>query len=306
MFLFSRKVRQAVCIFTISLAAADLAFPLVVVPIHFQYLISGTWQQGALSCQMRTFAYLVAASASILSYFCVTVGRYVRIIFPMRYTVTENMKCNFATLALLWLYSLSSSSFVFADFLDWSHTPLSRDSCSHALPKGLSISLFLVTYCVPLAVMLVIYSHILQISRKHRRQVSPVNEIPARNGLNKVKRITRAQPPKVFMLLFHFVVCWLPISVFTLVLKTYYDSELVWPQWTWYLHQVLNLLAFSTSVLNPFVYAYSNSHFKAVLRYYISRRFPPLAKVSPATIHSRASGAFFIQSQITLRTRPED
>lgn len=290
LFLLSRKVRRAVCIFMISLAAADLLFPLTVIPIHFDYLISGTWQKGALGCQMRTFVYLVAASASILSFCCVTIGRYIRIIFPMRHGVIGNAKCNLITIALLWLYSLSSSSFVFADFLDWSHTPL-NEACSHALPRNLFISLFVLTYCVPLAVMFVIYSHISHISRKHRRQVYPVNENPTTNGQNRArKRATHSA--KVFRLLFHFVVCWLPISALTLVLKTQHDSELAWPKWTWYLYQFLNLLAFSSSALNPFVYGYSNSHLKAVLKYYIAKRFP--SKVKTITVQS--SRAFFIQS----------
>ena len=291
----SRKVRQTVCVLMISLAVADLIFPLIVVPIHLNYLISGTWHQAALDCRLRTFVYLVAASASILSFCCVTAVRYIRIIFPMRYRVIDNFKCNLAAFALLWLYCVGSSSFVFADFLDWSHSPL-NETCSHALPKNLFISLFLLTYCVPLTVMLVIYYHISRVSRKHRRrQVFPVSA----NSTTNVKNRTRSaiHSAKVFMLLFHFVASWLPISVFTLVLKTLYDSELAWPEYTWYLYQYLNLLAFSSSALNPFVYGYSNSHFKAVLKYHIARRFST-TQVSPTAIHSKT----FIKQ----RARPED
>lgn len=283
LFLLSRKVRKSVSIFMISLAIADLAFPLIVVPIHLNNLISGTWQRGALSCRLRTFAYLVAASSSILSFCCVTVERYIRIFFPMRYNMNENVKRVSVAIAVLWLYSFGSSAFVFADFLDWSHTPLSG-VCSHTLPMNLFLALFVLTYCVPLTVMFVLYDHILKISRRHRKQIAHVSGNPATTTKNSTKR-ARKQHPTVFMLLFHFVACWLPISVFSLVLKTHYDSQLAWPKWTGHLYQFLNVLAFSNSVLNPFIYGYTNSHFKAALRNYISRRS---AKVSPIPTQSTA------------------
>lgn len=294
LFVLFRKVRQSVGILMLSLAVADLMFPLIVVPIHYDYLISGTWQRGTSLCQLRIFAYLVAASASVLSYCGVTIERYIRIIFPLRYRVTENSKCVFAAVGLLWLYAISSSSFIFADFSDESHTPLSG-VCSHALPTRLFLSLFSLTYCVPLAVILFIYCHILQVSRKHRRQILPVSENPTTNDHTPTRKAR--QSVMVFLLLFHFVVCWLPISISTLVLKTNHASELSWPTWTWY--QFLSLLAFFNSVLNPFVYGYSNSHFKAVLRNYISRRSPRVSTMATQ------SNAFVVRSQITSRTKLE-
>ncbi|XP_020622277.1 neuropeptide Y receptor type 1-like [Orbicella faveolata] len=288
LFVLLRKVRQAVGMFILSLAVADLIFPLIVMPIHFDYLISGTWQRGTSLCQLRIFAYLVAASASVLSYCGVTVERYIRIIFPLRYRAVENAKCVFAAVALLWLYALSSSSFIFTDFLDESHhdTP-PRGVCSHALPRRLFLTLFLLTYCVPLAVILFIYFHILQISRKQRRKIVPVN------GNHHTPNKKARQSVMVLLLLFHFLVCWLPISVYTLVLKTNLASELSWPNWTWY--QFLSLLTFLNSVLNPFIYGYSNSHFKAVLRNYISRRRSRVCSIATQP------SAFVLRSQITSK-----
>lgn len=290
LFLLLRKVRQAVGIFILSLAVADLMFPLIVMPIHFDYLISGTWQRGTSLCQLRIFAYLVAASASVLSYCGVTVERYIRIIFPLRYRAVEKAKCVFGAVALLWLYALSSSSFIFADFLDESHNDTPQSAvCSHALPTRLFLALFLLTYCLPLAMILVIYFHVLQISRKQRRKIVSVNGNPATYDHTPNKK--GRQYSMVLLLLFHFVVCWLPISVSTLALKTNLASELSWP---WY--QVLCLLAFLNSVLNPFIYGYSNSHFKSVLRNYILRR--RLRVYSIAT----QSNAFVVRSLTTTKT----
>ena len=293
LFVLLRKVRQAVGVLILSLAVADLMFPLIVMPIHFDYLISETWQRGSLLCRLRIFVFLVAASASVLSYCGVTVERYIRIIFPLRYRAAENAKCVCAAVATLWLYALSSSSFIFADFLHESHQDtLPTAVCSHDLPTKLFLILFLLTYCVPLVVILFIYFHILQISRKQRRKIVPVNGNPATNDHTPNKKAR--QSAMVLLLLFHFVVCWFPISVSTLALKTNLASELSSPNWTWY--QFLSLLAFLNSVLNPFIYGYSNSHFKAVLRNYISRRSPRVSSIATQ------SNAFVLRSQITSKT----
>ena len=289
LFLLLRKVRQAAGIFILSLAVADLMFPLFVMPIHFDYLIAGNLQRGTSLCQLRIFAYLVAASASVLSYCGVTVERYIRIIFPLRYRAVENAKCVFAAIALLWLYALSSSSLIFADFLDESHNDTRQSGvCSHALPTRLFLTLFLLTYCLPLAMILLIYFHVLHISGKQRRKIVPVNGNPATNVHTPSKK--SRQYAIVLLLLFHFVVCWLPISVSILALKTNLASELS----TW--HEVLSLLAFLNSVLNPFIYGYSNNQFKAVLRNYISRRRPRVCSIAAQ------SNAFVLRSQITSKT----
>ena len=287
LFVLLRKVRKAVGMFILSLAVADLIFPLIVMPIHFDYLISGTWQRAKSLCQLRIFAFLMAASASVLSYCGVTVERYIRIIFPLRYRAVQNPKRVLAAVALLWLYALSSSSIIFADFSDESHldTPPSG-LCSHALSTRLFLALFLLTYCVPLAVILFIYFHILQISRKQRRKI-----VPANGNLHTLNKKAR-HSVMVLLLLFHFVVCWLPISVFTLVLKTNPASELSWSNW----YQFLSLLTFLNSVLNPFIYGYSNNHFKAVLRNYISRRWPRVCSIATQP------SAFVLRSQITSKT----
>ena len=303
LFLLLRKVRQAVGIFILSLAVADLMFPLIVMPIHFDYLISGTWQRETSLCQLRIFAYLVAASGSVLSYCGVTVERYIRISFPLRYRAVEKAKSVSGAVALLWLYVLSSSSFIFADFLDESQNDTPQSAiCSHALPTKLLLALFLLTYCLPLAMILFIYFHVLQISRKQRRKIVPARGNPAINDQTSNKK--GRQYAMVLLLLFHFVVCWLPISVSTLALKTNLAPELPWHNWSWY--QVLCLLAFLNSVLNPFIYGYSNSHLKAVLRNYISRK-----RHSRMCSIATQSNAFVKRTQILSKTssrqhRPTD
>lgn len=297
LFVFSRKIRKAVSLFMTSLAVADLVFPAMVVPFHLQHLISGSWHHGALECRLRTFAYLVAASASILSYCCVTVERFIRIIYPMRFNM-DNVKYVLVLVALLWFYSVGSSAFVFADFLDWSRTSM-HGACSHALPTNLFLALFVLTYCAPLLAMFSICGCILKLSWRHRQQINHTNVHLAnstKNGNSRARKVAK-QPVIMFVLLFHFVVCWLPISVFSLVLKTHYDSELDWPKWTGPLYQFFNILAFSNSVFNPIIYGYSNTHLKAALRQCILRRS---AKVRPRSFQSTA---FVIRSQMTTRTR---
>lgn len=268
LFVASRKVRKAVSVFMISLAVADMIFGVLVVPFHLDHVISGGWRHGVMGCKLRTFAYVVAASASILSSCCVTVERYIKIIYPMRYSIIKNITCASAVLTTLWLYSLGSAAFI---FLDLSSVPL-NGVCTHSFPAKLFLSLFVLTYFIPLNVMLIIYVHICKITKRHRRQIALANTaiIPHTNRNASASRAKNLSI--VCLLLCVFIVCWLPVSVFSLVLKTRYSSEMAWPKWTAQLYPFLNFVAFSNSLLSPLIYGFSNKHFKSILKRYFLKR----------------------------------
>ena len=294
LFVVSRKVRKAVSIFMISLAIADMTFAIFVIPFHFDHVISGVWRHGLIGCKLRTFAYVIAASASILSSCCVTMERYIRIIFPMRHNAIKNAKGASVVVTMLWLYSLGSSAFVFADFFDCSNVPLTG-VCSHFFPIKLFLTLFVLSYCIPLTLMFAFYAHICKITRRHHRQISLANaaNLSHVNGNAATRRAKTLSI--VCFLLCVFVVCWLPVSVFSLIIKVRYDSEMAWPQWTRQLYPFLNAVAFSNSVLSPLIYGYSNRHLKSVLKNYISKRRS--SKVYPLSTRS-IPGIIFRATQI--------
>ena len=271
LFTFSREIRKAVNPFMVSLAVSDILFPLVVVPFHLQHLISGTWKYGVLGCKLRTFAYLATASASILSFCSVSVARFLRIIYPFRFNMIHD-KTVWITALLLWLYSFGSSAFVFAADTFQRSQIQKHSSCFHFLPIDLFIPLFLLNYCTPLLVMLSIYGCILKLSWRHRKQISHTRVSPANLATNSRAKKASKQLITVFLLLSYFGEWWLPILGLSLRLKTQYNSELDWPRWTAPVYQFLSISVFLNSVVNPFVYGYSNTHLKAALRHLIRKR----------------------------------
>lgn len=288
LFLASRKIRKVVSIFMISLVVADLTFTALVMTFLIAQLDSDSWQRGLLGCELQTFFYILTASASILSSCCLTAERYIKITFPMRYSAIKNPKRVSMATAVLWLYSIGSSSFVFADSSD-SLSALINGICSDSFSVKLFLSLFVLNYCIPVCAIFIIYTHIWKISRRHRRQISSTekaaNFSSSANGIASARRAKHTSI--IYILLCVFIVCWIPVSTFTLFLKTRYDSEVAWPKWANQLYPFLHAVAFSNTVINPLIYAYSNKHFKSGIKEYILRR-----SLRVNSLPTRSSNAF--------------
>ena len=299
LFLVSRKIRKVVSIFMFSLVVADLTFTAVVMTFLIAQLDSDSWQRGLLGCKLLTFVYILAASASILSSCCLTAERYIKIIFPMRYCAIKNAKRVSMATAVLWLYSIGSSSFVFVDSSD-SPAVLTNGICSDSFSVKLLLSLFVLNYCIPLSAMFIIYTHIWKISRRHRRQITSTekaaNFSSSANGIASARRAKHTSI--IYILLCVFIVCWIPVSAFTLFLKTRYDSEVAWPMWADQLYPFLHAVAFSNTVINPLIYAYSNKHFKSGIKEYIFRRS---LRVNP--LSTRSKPAFTMRNSQTQQER---
>ena len=292
LFLACRKIRKVVSIFMISLVVADLIFIAIVTTILIAQLDSDSWQRGLLGCKLQTVAYILAASASILSSCCVTAERYIKIIFPIRYCAIKNAQRVSMATTMLWLYSLGPSSFVFVDFPDHPSAPI-NGICSDSFHIKLFLSLFVLNYCIPLSAMFIVYTHIWKISRRHRRQISTTENVAnyssSANGIASTRRAKHTSI--IYFLLCVFIICWFPVCAFTLFLKTRYDTEVAWPKWAKQLYPFLNAVAFSNTVIDPLIYAYSNRHFKSGITEYILRWS---LRVNP--LQTRSTPAFAIKN----------
>ena len=300
LFIVARRARRSVSIFMISLVVANFKFAVMAMPFRVLHLVYGSWTLRVLVCKLQIFAYVLLASASILSCCCVTVHRYIKIIFPMRRHIFNNEKNILASLVFLWLYSATTSSFVFIDFSDDSNV-FHGEFCSQSVNSKLYVSLFILTYCIPLTIMCGICVHISKISRKHSKNIS-VHTVPnhPRDNVSIASSRKGKQFFKVHLLLLFFVVCWLPVLILTLALKTRYESEISWPGWARPAFLYLITVGFSSTVIQPMLYACSNKHFKTVLKGYVSRHSPEVAPFA-----TRSSPAYSTRSVLGEQTVTE-
>lgn len=71
----SKKTRNVTFLFMLSLAAADLLFVLVCVPIESLGMIIGHWAVGRIFCKLSGYVEMLSAVASILNLTIISVER---------------------------------------------------------------------------------------------------------------------------------------------------------------------------------------------------------------------------------------
>lgn len=91
--------------FILSLAVADIAVGLVVMPISSAYVLTGKWRFGLVVCQFWLSADYLASTASILNLIVLSLDRYWSISRPLEYLRKRSKKRALIVITIVWLGS---------------------------------------------------------------------------------------------------------------------------------------------------------------------------------------------------------
>ncbi|NXR80659.1 AA3R protein, partial [Pycnonotus jocosus] len=262
--------RNTTLYFIASLALADIAVGLLVVPLAIVVSLDITLP--AHSCLFMCCLILVFTNASILSLLAIAIDRYLRVKLPTRYrTITTERRVWWA-LGLCWCLSLLGG---FVPMFGWNQMG-SRSSLRCRFLAVVRMD-FLVYFCffawtlAPLLVMCALYAEIFYIIHTKLSQGSAVRGAGAFYG--QEFKIAKS----LALVLFLFAISWLPLCIMNCVFYFHPQSQI--PRHWIYL---AILLSHANSAMNPIVYAFKIKKFKTtyllILRTYIlcKKRDPAL------------------------------
>ncbi len=168
--------------FVISLAISDLLVAILVMPWKAATEIVGFWPFGAF-CDVWVAFDIMCSTASILNLCVISVDRYWAISSPFRYERKMTPKVAFIMISVAWTLSILIS-FIPVQ-LNWhkaqvtSYTELNGtygelppDNCDSSLNRTYAISSSLISFYIPVAIMLVTYTRIYRIAQKQIRRIS--------------------------------------------------------------------------------------------------------------------------------------
>ncbi|XP_069553602.1 D(1) dopamine receptor-like [Brachyistius frenatus] len=165
-------------IFIVSLALSDLLVAVLVMPWKAAAEVAGFWPFGGF-CKTWLACDIMCSTASILNLCVISVDRYWAISNPFRYERIMNKKVASVMIAVTWTVSVVIS-FVPVQ-LNWHRAesggedlaPHSIDgSCDSSLSRTYAISSSLISFYIPVAIMIVTYSRIYQIAQMQIRMIS--------------------------------------------------------------------------------------------------------------------------------------
>ena len=265
------RLRTTTNLYIIALAVSDLLSAIFVMPLSTGVLISSRWPFGETLCQMSGFITVFVVYASPVTMGLTALNRFVRICkSDQQYKRFFSQRKSRILLAAAWtlvaLYLIVMTflsgiqEFRFEKDYALCFVHLSKMHKGHKV--GTTIHYFIVVglfFILPLAVTIFSYRKVYKKIREHNMGAGQALHTQAGNtaiGSHEI-RISRS----LFVVVFAFMLCWLPLWVITLLTRLHIVANMP--------RNVQLLCTFSLSLsntINPFIYAGMNRVFRKEFR----------------------------------------
>ncbi|NWJ12003.1 DRD5L protein, partial [Crypturellus undulatus] len=265
--------------FVLSLAVSDLCVALLVMPWRaVTEVAGGLWFFGSRFCDTWVAFDIMCSTASILHLCIISLDRYWAIASPFRYErrMTQRLAC--AMIAMAWALSILIS-FIPVQ-LHWhkaqDRRPLGSwlpgmPRCDVHLNRTYAITSSLISFYIPVAIMIITYTRIYRIAQAQIHRISSleraVGQCPAldkepasslRSCLHKETKVLQT----LSIIMGVFVCCWLPFFLLNCLLpfcrpvpESSHEgpspciSQTVFNIFTWF--------GWANSSVNPVIYAFN-------------------------------------------------
>nr|QIX02980.1 dopamine receptor D1 [Clarias magur] len=246
--------------------------------------IVGFWPFGAF-CNIWVAFDIMCSTASILNLCVISVDRYWAISSPFRYERKMSPKVAFIMISVAWTLS------VFISFvpvqLNWhkarsagyielnsSYAEVPPGNCDFSLNRTYAISSSLISFYIPVAIMIVTYTRIYRIAQKQISRISAL-ERAAESAKNRHSssiesensfKISFKRETKVLktlsVIMGVFVCCWLPFFILN-CMAPFCEPNVDFPCINPTTFDVFVWFGWANSSLNPIIYAFNADFRKA-------------------------------------------
>ncbi|KAI8789059.1 kiSS-1 receptor-like isoform X2 [Biomphalaria glabrata] len=280
--------RSATNCYIINVALADLAFIVIVVPITTAAFVTESWQHGEAMCKFNQYISYVTLLSTCLTLTAMTIDRYFAIVHPIKSMKSRTPRVAVIICIVIWF----ASSVVCSPYLVIPELRQENGSgivilvctlvCSKSAQKALTIVVVLVTYVVPLTVIIVSYSLILKYLWRHKISVrrdfnNSESSEPVMGGGTTMARRRKKVAKMVAAVAILFAITWLPIHLFNLV-YVLMDESFPKSKPMYDLKIFAHTLSYTSSCVNPFIYTIMGDGFRRAFRESI-----PICRGSPSS-----------------------
>nr|CAD7434164.1 unnamed protein product [Timema monikensis] len=284
-----RKLRKhATTAFVISLSVSDLLFSAINLPLTASRYVSEAWVLGPTLCKLFPFFFYGNVAVSLLSMVAITINRYVLISCHLLYDNVYT-SCHIG-LMILFAWSFSFSMMLPPLVEVWGQLGLHPPtfSCTILNKDGSSPKkfLFLLGFVIPCIVIIVSYSCIYWKVLKSRKKLRSHSSVAAHKSTIIPTSAQICQNREDFRLTWMmliifccFLLCFLPLMLVNVIddevrtfdklqqkylclCKYYSIGQVNLPT----LHVLSSVLAWASSVINPFIYAGSNKQYRTAYK----------------------------------------
>lgn len=258
--------------FVISLAVSDLFVAVLVMPWRAVSQVAGVWLFGRF-CDTWVAFDIMCSTASILHLCVISMDRYWAISSPFRYERRMTRRFAFLMIGVAWTLSILIS-FIPVQ-LNWHRARADRpgSDCNASLNRTYAISSSLISFYIPVLIMVGTYTRIFRIAQTQIRRIRSLERAAGPRAHNlrheesslksSFKRETKVLKT-LSIIMGVFVFCWLPFFVLNCVVpfcaaespgEPPCVSDSTFSIFVWF--------GWANSSLNPVIYAFNADFRKA-------------------------------------------
>ncbi|XP_062995831.1 adenosine receptor A1-like [Elgaria multicarinata webbii] len=257
----NRKLRAVVTnYFLVSLAVADILVGGVAIPCA-QFTDMGLPRYKPQLCLWMLCTLLVFTQASVFGLLAIAVERYISILKPFQYKSLMSPRNSLLVIVACWGLAIVIG---LLPVMGW-HDPLPAggECVFNSIIKDTYMVYFNFMACmlVPLLAMVVLYGRIfLEVKRQIRKVAEGEVDVSAQERRRIIVRKELQTATSLFIILFFFVICWLPVHILNTVMLLC-PSCCVPNQLT----LATIILSHANSAINPVVYVFRVRSFRKAL-----------------------------------------
>ncbi|KAL8620583.1 hypothetical protein ACOMHN_063646 [Nucella lapillus] len=249
-------------IFITNLAVSDICMCLLSVPFTPMSFFFNSWIFGKALCHIVPMTLCISVYVSTLTSTAISVDRYFVIVYPFK----PRMKVYMCVLMIMaiWIISISISLPLGIYHEKERVENSTAFLCTEQWPKPQARQFFTVTslvlqYIVPCTIITFCYSMVSRALKKRSKVKIGSGARSREREEQEIRRKKRTNKMLIAMVVI-FMCCWMPLNV-TLLVREYQVSVESWYYFT-FVFFIAHVIAMSSTIYNPFLYAWMNDNFK--------------------------------------------
>ncbi|XP_031828526.1 trapped in endoderm 1 isoform X1 [Nomia melanderi] len=279
---YTRLRRHATTAFVISLSISDLIFSAVNLPLTASRYLNEAWVLGDTLCKIFPLFFYGNVAVSLLSMVAITINRYILISRSDVYSQLYTTQRIIIMLVIIWTLSFSLLLPPLLGFWGTLGLEPTTFSCTILKKNGTSPKkfLFVLGFIVPCVVISVSYLCIYWRVRKSRKNLEAHIGMSRRKSGGFQRREDSRVTRLMLIIFLCFLLCFMPLMLVNVI-----DDKIKIP----ILHVIASILAWASSVINPFIYAGTNKLYREAYKQILCPVSSKTPTTGPKPTHSHSS-----------------